>query len=167
MERKPKTILAAMAANVVIAGAKFAAAFFSGSSRCWPKGFTPWSIPATAACCFLGCGGAGVRQNEDHLFGHGKELYFWTLVVAMLIFVGGGIASAYHGILRLRNPRPLDHLLSSYIILGISAVCEGYSLRVAYREFRRSPGNDSEEGPKRIPSLLEEAIRKLLGAKGR
>jgi hypothetical protein len=65
----------------------------------------------------------------------------------MMIFAGGGIASIYQGIFHLKIPRPLEHLTWNYLILAISALCEGTSLGIAYREFRRTVGDDDELWP--------------------
>ena len=65
----------------------------------------------------------------------------------MLVFMGGGIISVYQGILHVRHPRPLEHLTANYAILGISAICESCSLWIAYREFRRSAGNEDDLWP--------------------
>jgi cation diffusion facilitator family transporter len=75
--------------------------------------------------------------DEMHPFGHGRDLYFFTVLVAMLIFAAGGGASLYEGAQRLMRPKPIESPLASFIVLGIAMVLEAISFTVAFRAFEK------------------------------
>ena len=136
MQHTPKSVYAAMGANVAIAITKFVAAFFTGSSAMLAEGVHSLVDTGNGALILLGVRRSRRPPSADHPFGHGKELYFWTLIVAILIFALGGGISFYEGILHLRHPRPVEDSGWAYGVLGAAFLFEGYSWLVAVREFR-------------------------------
>lgn len=87
--------------------------------------------------------------DEAHPFGYGKELYFWSLIVAVVLFGMGGGMAVYEGITHLVHPAPLEDPTWNYVVLGIAFVFEGTSWVIAFREFYR----------KERPSHIWEAFR--------
>jgi cation diffusion facilitator family transporter len=79
--------------------------------------------------------------TPEHPFGHGKELYFWSLIVAVLIFGVGGGVSLYEGVMHVRQPNPLEDPHWNYIVLASAAVFEGISFAIALRQFTRERGD--------------------------
>ncbi|MCA9774557.1 MAG: cation diffusion facilitator family transporter, partial [Myxococcales bacterium] len=87
----------------------------------------------------------GLRQarkpaDELYPFGHGKEIYFWSFVVAILIFAVGAGISMYEGFLHLRHPQPIENVAVNYIVLALALVLEGAAWLLAWREFRKTKG---------------------------
>lgn len=81
---------------------------------------------------------AAKPADADHPFGYGMELYFWTFVVAILIFAGGSGISIYEGIDKIRYPHTVSDPTINYIVLGAAMVFEAIAWTIAYREFRRT-----------------------------
>jgi hypothetical protein len=79
--------------------------------------------------------------DEDHPFGHGRELYFWSFIVALLLFALGAGVSFYQGIAHIKHPHPIEQPIVNYIVLGCSAIFEFGSWTIAFKEFRKSKGN--------------------------
>ncbi len=138
-----RTVLAAVLANVAIAAAKFAVAAVSGSSAVLSEAIHSLVDTGDGLLLWLGLRRSRRAPDEAHPFGHGKELYFWTTVVAILVFAVGGGMSAYEGILHLLHPEPARSRLWSYLVLAVSAVFEGASWTVAARELARAKGHRS------------------------
>ena len=131
-------VFGAIAANVVIAAMKFVGAATTGSSAMLSEGIHSVVDSGDGVLLLVGMRLANRPADERHPFGYGKELYFWSLIVAVLIFGVGGGVSIYEGILRLLEPKPMEDAGWSYAILGAAAVFEGTSLAIAVRQFRRS-----------------------------
>ncbi|MGI4830618.1 MAG: cation diffusion facilitator family transporter [Janthinobacterium lividum] len=136
-----KVLYAAMIANIAIVIAKMVAAAVTGSSAMLSEGIHSLVDTGNGGLLLVGLQLSRRPADELHPFGYGRELYFWTMVVALAVFALGGGVSIYEGILHLLRPHVLDHLRATYVVLACSALFEGSSLTLALREFRKSnPG---------------------------
>lgn len=143
-------LLAALAGNAVIAVTKFIASAVSGSSAMFAEGVHSVVDTGNQVLMLLGLRRARKPADEDYPFGHGKEVYFWSFVVAVSIFAVGAGVSLYEGILHIRHPEALGNPAINYVVLLIAIVAEGVAWRYAWRGFQRARG---ELGP-------FEAVRK-------
>lgn len=136
-------VLAALVGNFAIAVTKFVAAAITGSSAMLTEAVH--SLVDTGNQGLMLYGGYRSRRPADaiHPFGYGRELYFWSFVVALLLFSGGAGVSFYEGVLHYRNPEEIETPLANYVVLGLAALFEGGSWFVAYRGFRKGGGNGS------------------------
>jgi cation diffusion facilitator family transporter len=131
-----KVLYAAMLANLAIVIAKMVAAGVTGSSAMLSEGIHSIVDLGNGGLLLLGLQLSRKPADELHPFGYGRELYFWTMVVALAVFALGGGVSIYEGIGHILRPHALEHLKATYIVLGCSALFEGSSLVIAVREFR-------------------------------
>ncbi len=138
-----KTIFAAMGANLAIAITKFIAASITGSSAMISEGIHSVVDTGDQLVLLLGIRRSQKPADDSHPFGYGQELYFWTFIVAILIFALGGGMSIYEGIAHLIKPSPLENPMWNYIVLGIAILLEGYSWTVALKEFLPTKGKQN------------------------
>ena len=134
-------IYGAIAANVAIAVTKFIVAGISGSSAMLSEGIHSAVDTFNGVLLLIGLRLSQRPATPEHPFGHGKELYFWSLIVAVLIFGLGGGISFYEGVQHLREPQPLKDPTWNYVVLGAAAVFEGSSFVIALRQFLRQAGD--------------------------
>ncbi len=130
-------IYVAIVANVGIVVAKMIAAWITGSSAMLSEGLHSLVDTGNGALLLLGVRLSQKPADEFHPFGYGREVYFWTMVVALAVFALGGGLSIYEGIGHILVPHPLEHIRATYWVLACSLIFEGSSLLFAIRSFRR------------------------------
>lgn len=135
-----RAIFYALGANLGIAVAKYTAAIWTGSGSMLAE-----AIHSTADCVnqlllLLGMREARRPVSAEHPLGHHRAAYFWSMVVALLLFFMGGVFSVYEGIERLRHPSALENGLVAMLVLAVAAALEGFSLAGAMREIRKHAG---------------------------
>lgn len=130
-------IFAALAGNLSIAVTKLAAALFTGSSAMMSEAIHSAVDTGNQIILLIGLRRAARPATESHPFGHGLQLYFYTFVVAVLIFGVGAVISILHGIERIRNPGEIENPWINYVVLGLSVLFEGASWLVAFKAFNR------------------------------
>ncbi len=135
-----KVIYAALAGNSLIAVTKFIAAAMTGSSAMLSEAIHSLVDTGNQGLLLYGIKRAQRPADALHPFGYGMELYFWTFVVAILIFAVGAGISLYEGIVKLLNPHPVTDTYVIYIVLSIALVFEAGAWWIAFKEFGKSKG---------------------------
>ena len=139
-EGSTPAILYALGANFGIAVAKFGAAAWTGSGSMLAEAIHSTADCANQLLLLLGLREAKRPESIDHPLGHHRAAYFWSMVVALLLFFMGGAFSVYEGIERLLHPQPMANGLIAMVVLGVAVVLEAFSLAGAMREIRKTSG---------------------------
>ncbi len=136
-----KVIIAALLGNAAIAVTKFFAAFVTGSSAMLSEGIHSLVDTGNQILLLYGLKQAKKPADEAFPFGHGKEVYFWSFVVAILIFAVGAGVSVYEGIRHVITPAQIENPMVNYIVLGLALLFEGAAWFFALKEFGKLKGN--------------------------
>ena len=139
-------VITAVVADLAIAAAKLTAFFFTQSSAMLSEAVHSLVDSGNSGLLLLGMHQSRKPADATHPFGYGKELYFWTLLVALFIFLVGGGVSITEGVLHVLHPHAIEHLAWSYTTLLIAACFEGYSLHIGRREFAAREGTSASFG---------------------
>ena len=164
-----KAVIAALAANLGIAIAKFAAFLITGSASMLAEAVHSVADTGNEVLLLIGSGRSRRQRTELHSFGFGRERYFYAFVVAVMLFTVGAVFSIYDGIHKILHPEPVNSPVVAFVVLGVCAVLESFSLRTAVRE-----SNHVREGRSwhsfirttkapELPVVLLEDLAALLG----
>jgi cation diffusion facilitator family transporter len=161
-------IVAAVVGNLIIAIIKFIAGGITGSSAMIAEGIHSLVDTGNGGLLLLGLRRGAIPADPEHPFGHGKALYFWTLIVAISIFGIGGGMSVYEGITAIQHPAPITSAWPNYIVLAIAFVVEGSAFLVALKTFNAARGDrgavdfiSNTKDPSLFTVLFEDAAAML------
>lgn len=138
MANNHKSIYSALAANLLIALTKFIAGAYTNSSSMISEGIHSTVDTTNQLLLLYGLKRSKKAADQFHPFGYGKELYFWSFVVSILIFGLGGALSIYQGIAHILEPELMKDPFWNYIVLFLSLIFEGTSLFIAVKEFNKT-----------------------------
>jgi cation diffusion facilitator family transporter len=146
-----KVVCAALAGNLAIAATKFVAASVTSSSAMWSEGIHSLVDSGNQALLLWGLHRASRPADARFPFGYGKEVYFWSFVVALVVFATGAGLSLYEGVSHLRHPAEMRSPLVNLVVLGVAMLLEGGSWLLAVRQFSRMrKGRGVVEAVKRV-----------------
>jgi cation diffusion facilitator family transporter len=134
-------VVIALIGNLCITVAKFGAAVLTGSAAMASEGVHSLADTTNELLLLYGLHRANAPPDRRHPFGHGREAYFWSFIVALLILIVGASVSFYQGVSRLKSPHPLTHVTAIYAVLAISFLFEGISWQSALRRIRKAKGD--------------------------
>jgi cation diffusion facilitator family transporter len=135
-------VYAALIGNLLVAITKGIAAALSGSSSMLSEAVHSLVDCGNEVLLLYGQRRAGRAPDVEHPFGYGRELYFWSFVVALLIFALGAGVSIYEGVLPVLNPEPIRNPVFNYVVLVLAFIFEGASWCVSFRQFRAASGKN-------------------------
>ncbi|WP_374462516.1 cation diffusion facilitator family transporter [Chryseobacterium sp.] len=138
MNNNQKSIYSALAANLLIALTKFIAGSFTNSSSMISEGIHSTVDTANQLLILYGIKRSKKAPDQSHPFGYGKELYFWSFIVSILIFGLGGALSIYQGVAHMMEPEIMKDPFWNYIVLVLSLIFEGTSFIIAVRAFNQT-----------------------------
>ncbi|OIQ30839.1 MAG: hypothetical protein BM564_01100 [Bacteroidetes bacterium MedPE-SWsnd-G2] len=134
-----KAIYGAIAANTAIAICKFIAAAFTGSASMLSEGIHSLVDTGNGILLLFGIKRSKRPADDRHPFGYGNEIYFWSFIVAILIFALGGGIALYEGIIHIQHPAEITDPKWNYIVLGLAILFEGSAFTVALKQFNVKP----------------------------
>lgn len=133
-----RVVVLAFAANLGIALVKLGAAFGTRSGAMMAEAVHSFADAGNQLLLLLGHARSARPPDERHSLGYGREAYFWALLVAMVLFVAGGLYSLFEAVEKYTHPHALSHGGLAVAVLGVAIVLEGWSLRAAWRECTRA-----------------------------
>ena len=136
-------IIAALLGNLAIAVIKFIAAYITGSSAMVSEAIHSMVDSGNEVLLLVGLSKSKKRPDLEHPYGHGREVYFWSFVVAVAIFAVGGGVSVYEGIRHILAPAPIEDAFWNYVVLGSAFVFESITWVFGWRVFRTRLGNQN------------------------
>ncbi len=158
-----RVVYAALAGNLLVAATKAVAAFWTGSSAMLSEALHSLVDSVNEVLLLYGQYRADRPPDVEHPLGHGRELYFWSFIVALLIFAIGSGVSIYQGIAQLRAPAPISSPWVNYVVLAFALLFEGTSWAISFKQFRsttaRGPahflrGLSPQQGPAVIHGIV-------------
>jgi cation diffusion facilitator family transporter len=161
-EGTTRAVLAAFAGNLAIAITKAIAAYVTGSGALVAETAHSIADSANQILLYIGIRRSVQPPSEKHPLGHGKERYFWALIVALFLFFGGGLFSIYEAYERFRHPQELGAVWVGFVVLGLSMVFETFSLSVAVREVRHAAAEERIPVRRFLQQLRDPALRTVL-----
>lgn len=141
-----KVVLIAFGGNALIAASKLTAAAFTGSAAMFAEGVHSVVDSGNQLLLLYGIHRSTRPADKRHPFGYGMEVYFWSFVVAILLFSIGAGVSIYEGISKIQHPHPVESPYVNFIVLGVAAVFEGYALHAAVKAMNARRGKDTVFG---------------------
>jgi cation diffusion facilitator family transporter len=162
-------VLVALIGNLLVAASKVGAALWTGSAAMTSEAIHSIVDTSNEILLLYGIRRAARKADIDHPFGHGREIYFWSFIVSLLIFALGAGVSIYEGVSRVVHPEPIRSPLVSYVVLALVFVFEGVSWVYSFRQFHEAKGDIGfirafalSKDPPSFMTLFEDSVA-LLG----